>query len=228
VQTAVSITTCPRSASYVEETALALAREGAAGCAIRLVVVDGRQAPELPGWDVRLGPSTTPQGVRATMWRAFGYALTAGADRLIYCEDDIVPCKNAIRWIQALDVPDDGAFVDFHDMELGATAHGLHPVSAFGPRDTGYYGNQCMLFPRRTLEWLVRQDPQRVRNVDPPNHADAVLGHLLARSVWPRYYVHLPRLVRHVGAVSAAHPARDAGPETRGYPGDDFDALTLF
>ncbi len=227
MQTAIAIATCPRSPSYVEATASALALAGAAGCAIRLVVVDGRVAPALPGWDVRLG-HTERQGVRVTMWRAFRYALEAGADRLIYCEDDIVPCKNAVSRAQTLVIPDDGAFVDLHDLDLreGAEARGLRAAPPFGPSGTGYYGNQFQIFPRRTLEWLARKDPLAVRNCPPPNHADTTLSFLLLRSPWPRYYIHLPRLARHVGVASAAHPGRPS-PETPGYPGDDFDALVL-
>jgi hypothetical protein len=227
----VSIITCKRPVPTVETTAAALLAAGADACAERYVVVDGQEPPAVPGWAVQLSSKPEPQGVRATMWRAFAHAVAAGVDRLIYCEDDIIPCKNAIRYIAALSVPDDVAFIDFHDItELpNATTPGLYRMPPHGIRHTGYVGNLCMLIPNRTLRYFMRKDPFAVMPAA-RNHADTAIGQLVSRSMWPRYVVHIPRLVRHVGVTSAAHTGAiraAAVTVTINYPGDDFDALTL-
>ena len=166
------------------------------------------------------------------LWWAFRIAWESGYERLIFCEDDVTPCRNAIARVLCTEVPASAAFVDFHDMkELRgrATNAGLFAVPSMGLNGQGYWGNQCMLFPRRTIGWLLQRDPMSVPRGNPPQGADIALGWLLSRSPWPTYAVHLPRLVRHVGAVSSAHPGStlDAERATPDYLGDDFDALTL-
>jgi hypothetical protein len=56
-----------------------------------------------------------------------------------------------------------------------------------------------------------------------------VLGRLINRSAWPRWAVLLPRLFRHDGVQSAAHPTKAHADHrvTANYPGEAFDALTL-
>ncbi len=238
---AISIITCPRpgGVSYVEATAAALVREGAGDCH-RLAIVDGQEAPELSGWDVRFSPLAERQGIRVTMWRAFRAALEVGADRLIYCEDDIIPCKNAVRRMTEMEIPADTGFItfcDFKELPFAATETGLHRISPYGISGTGLFGNQCLIFPRQTLLLLVRRDPLAVGEIILPcgdrvpatarNHADVMLGHMVSK-IRPKVLVHLPRLVRHVGMNSIAHPERQrAAPATPHYPGDDFDALSL-
>lgn len=234
MKTLITITTCPRAGvSYLQQTAAALLRAGADACETRLVLADG-EPPALadwpPGWDLDF--RFPRSGDRLMMWWAFERALVAGAERLIYCEDDITPCRNAVRRMLQLPIPESVAFVDFHDnLELpDGAAPGTYEVPAQGYSGRGYLGNLCMMFPRRTFAWLVRQDPMSVlpqqRRGSIYHASDLVLGMLLASSPWPRYLAHLPRLVRHDGIVSAAHPEKGTR-ATRAFPGEDFDALTL-
>lgn len=228
MKTAISIITCPRpgGVDYLPRTAAALLAAGADGCVRRLVLADGDlPAGELPGWEIDV---RYPRGgPRAMMWWAFERALAAGVDQLIYCEDDVTPVRNAVTFMSRLVVPDRVAFVDFYDFVLPENAAAGFHVRTFA---TVYSCNQCMLFPRRTLEWLVQQDPFAVQLTQMRGHVgfatDAVLGVLLARSPWPQYLAHLPRLVRHDGDVSAAHPQR-ALRIAHAFPGEDFDALSL-
>jgi hypothetical protein len=214
--------------SYLEETLAALDREGAGEWGERAIVSDGTFELRLRHW-TSVEEQGARRGSRYTMWRAFHYAVEHGVERLLYCEDDIVPTKNALRTMLGMSVPDRCAFVDFHDItRLGRlTRPGLYTMP-LGRRFQTYSGTQCMLFPRRTVAWLLEHDPSGVAARGLPNCVDAVLGHLLTESPWPRYAAHLPCLVRHVGAVSAAHA--NLGIEGRlpsHYPGDDFDSLTL-
>ncbi len=147
------------------------------------------------------------------MWRAFRYALEAGVDRLVYCEDDVEPSRGAVQRILRTPLDDDAAFVDFHDTSRlrNVTRPGLYSLR-LGRTAHPYWGTQCMAFPRRTLEWLVERDPCGVWTQGLPHCADLALGFLLASSPWPRYVAHLPCLVRHVGSVSAAHRGVALGP----------------
>jgi len=227
--TAVTITTCarPGGVSYLRETAEALLREGADHCTYKAVIVDGVLDDKPRGWTTV--SHVLVCSVRAVMWRAFRYAKQRDVDMLLYCEDDITPCRNAVRHILQTRVPEDCAFVDFHDMvELRSGAsRGLHVRRFDGLLRHKYIGNQCMMFPRRTIDWLVQRDP--VYDYAPVHHADAALGKLLEASPWPQYGICVPALVRHIGEVSAAHPELSLrGSVARlptNYYGDDFDPL---
>lgn len=222
----------PGGVDYLSDTLASVAGAGGAQLERRVVLVDGKY-PDLKK-DTSSGfeylhhlNERAPMGIRYMMWAAFGYALAYEYEALIFCEDDVRFCKNAITRILSLEIPDDVAFMDFYDMTKlrhRAANWGLHKF----PCTDKYWGNQCMLFPARTMQWLYDHNPMEVSQWELPNHADRVLGHLLARSPWPNYMVHLPRLVRHMGEVSVAHP--DVPRLDRmvlKVAGDDFDAASL-
>jgi hypothetical protein len=229
--TVIAVATCPRvGASYVEATIAGLDAAGAVDCDRRLLLIDGGElVPAAQGWDQRC---FYPQrGPRAMLWAAFESALAVGADRLIFCQDDITPCRNAVRRMMSVELPAGFAFMDFHDqlhVPAGALA-GLYSIELAH----GFTGTLALVLPRQVLEWLVQQDPMSMRRDQERGGVlmgdDVVLGVLLARSPWPRYAAHLPRLVRHDGVVSAAHPDKklEGTRATRDFPGEDFDALSL-
>lgn len=225
----ISIITCERKGvSYLDATAAALLHEGADECDHRLVLVDGEPPVVWPaGWGLDM--HWPRGGVRVMMWKAFEKAVAAGVDRLIFCEDDITPCRNAVRLMLKVGIPDEIAFIDFHDMEAlpDEIKPGLYPLSLA----KGYAGNQCMVFPRRTMEWLLKQNTTTLyfREDKLSVAADAGLARLLMTSPWPTYLAHMPRVIRHDGAVSAAHPELGLHDvrATRGFVGVEFDALSL-
>jgi hypothetical protein len=225
--TLIVIATCarPGGVSYLDVTAEKLMSAGADRCPHRVILVDGPEYRTPAGWVRYNHPKR--QGDSRTMWTAFRIALESGAEQLLYCEDDIIPCRNAVRRMLALSTPDRFAFVDFHDMRelVSGQPVGLWPLQP--GTFHAYRGNQCMLIPRRTLAWLVAlHDPSG----DPfIVGSDGVLGGCIVRSPWPFYAAHAPCIVRHVGEVSAAHPdARiEDGRLPTCYSGDTFDAATL-
>ncbi len=232
-QTLVAIATCPRpgGASYLGETLSGLSRTGAMRPGFdRLVLCDGAEpSAVMIGWPFDVG--FPRRGSRAMMWWAFRRALESGADRLIYCEDDITPCRRAVERMACVSINEEAAFMTFADRLAlpDGSPDGLYVFPAAG----GFEGSECLAFPRRAIEWLVQQDPfailtEQVRD-GVPVAVDQVLIRLVARSPWPNYAAHLPRLVRHEGAVSAAHPDKQlAGSRaTREFPGIDFDAGAL-
>jgi len=235
-----AMTSCerPDGARYLPGTLAAINREGAYIARPKILVVDGsfRKIWREEAWNSSFLPHDwiciehggERRGNRWAMWQIFRMFMAEGVGKLLYCEDDIVPCRNALLRAARIEVPDDVAFIDFHDMkELPGKPPGYHRVPAMGHDGVGYWGNQLMLFPRRTVEWLLSRNVRGI--IGGPNAADYALGRLLVDSPWPMYLAHLPCLVRHMGAVSVAHPDHELLPGRlpTSYPGDDFDALSL-
>lgn len=208
MKTAISVVTAPRpqDVNYLDETIFNLDKEGADFADVRTLHVD-KKGHDLEnvysGWHLKFEQCS---GIRAMMWSVFAQAIHLGVDRLLFCEDDIRVCKNAIRYMLSLEIPGGAAFIDFYDMReaklRNLSTAGLHKQKCHD----NYWGNQCMLFPVRTLKWLVQCNPFAIHKWELPSHADHCLGHFLAQSPWKEYQFHLPRLVQHVGDVSAAHP----------------------
>lgn len=225
-RTLIVVPTCerPRGVSYLGNTLRMLDEAGAVDLT-RMVFVDGLDPPAC-SWPMLTFPSRT--GVRGLMWHAFAWAFSKGFERLIFCEDDIEICRNAITYIDQLLIPDDLAFIDFHNMNRvprSSPEDGIYPCPP-----APYHGNQCMLFPRRTVEWLHNQPDWRHINPDAyPQGADVTLGILVERSPWPLYGIHFPCLVNHIGEVSVAHSGEKLrlGRVATNFPGVEFDALMI-
>lgn len=215
----------PGGVSYLGATLAALDRAGADGVA-RCVLVDGPELPEVPaGWELLPGQ---PRRIGGTLqlWRAFRLAAERSAERVLYCEDDITPCQNAIRYLLTLQIPEDVAFIDARVLREDLQgAPGLRRVE-LTQRRRPYWGTQALILPLRTCEWLIGRDPLSLPIGDHEKHGDLILGELAGRSPWPRYGAHLPRLVRHDGVVSSAHDGVSR-PATAGWPGEAFDAMTI-
>lgn len=229
----ISIVSAPRKAgvSYLETTAKALLREGGWNCN-RVIVTDGDYSPSVENWVTHNHGDR--YGVIGAMWGVYEYFLSTHCENLIYCEDDILPCINAVSYIDGYSVPKDCAFVDFRDTYYGITDLKKKTFVESLPRPTTryYWGNYCQLLPRRTVEYLVNCNPWEValpwdRKLG--SSADAVLGELVAKSPWPRYQIHVPRLVTHKGEFSVAWPEKPFNGRRGTVPwaGFDFDALKL-
>lgn len=228
------ILTQPRHVSQDEITrAIAAAGGGAAMAGANGWTIQKHKERVLAALNVQHAPETEQQiadsqkGIRSMMWRVFRAAVEEGCDRLIFCEDDVVACRNLVPFLQRFSVPERVAFVDFHDLReervQGISENGHYVL----PTTPNYWGNQCMLFPRRTVEWLAQQDPLSIKDYHfPKSGADNTLGHFLRESPWPFYLLHLPRLVQHIGTVSAAHKRNQAWGVFRA-ASPNFDALTL-
>jgi hypothetical protein len=180
-------------------------------------------------------------------------AHVSRADRVLLIEDDVGPCRNALRFIRKMEIPEDVAFVSFFEMKeaLEPTpgcltripCHGLQPESTpetqsppdlltFRQVTKFYCGNQCLLMPRRTVEYLVKCDPfDAGLPEDPHMHrqhsSDAAMGWHLSQSPWRRYGALYPCLVEHIGEVSTWTQENLDGRRARNFAGDDFDALSL-
>jgi len=226
------VATCPRDgADYLNDTLNALDETGADLFDRKVVVSDGL-SPEALRWESIMygGPS----GSRKAFWNILKVVKDSSPDSFVYIEDDVRPCANAMVRINGFKVPENLAFVSFHDMSLmkNDAPRGLYevPLRYNGVRKD-FCGSQCILFPRRSWEYLLTRDPFEMadeRFWSPMSSIDCVLGYLLDQSSWRSYGCHVPSLVNHIGRVSIAHPGdekRDRA-NTINFAGLDFDALS--
>lgn len=228
------VLTCPRQGkSYLPDTIRSLERAGADSVDNRIVIADSNdpflfEAWKHQSWDLRF--TGRQLGNLRAFLEVFKLGVQSGVDRVLFFEDDIVACKNAIPRMQQVGVPDDCALTSFFDMkeQPHGAPNGLHRIPAMGVDGRSMWGTQAVMFPRRTMEYLVETRKFWVDDVPNKHCADSLFSHQLLYSPWPQYALHVPNLVQHVGGVSAIWAF--VPPEDRvatSFPGEGFDALTL-
>lgn len=187
-----------------------------------------------PGWSfAATHPSGEAIGTKSSMLAVLHAA--AGSERLIYLEDDIVLCKNAISFVARYEMPLDVAFVSFCDIKNAAPRPGLTVCPGYdydAPMGQGgHWGNQMLLIPGRSLRFL--RDAVALPDWgDARIASDIMLGISLATgpAPWRTYGIYSPSLAQHVGERSLVNPnavARGFGRDTLTFPGTAFDAMTL-
>jgi hypothetical protein len=248
----VLVLTTPRRPQFLAATLRGLDAAGAQQLQ-RLLCVDGplqeilklRVVPA--GWEIE-SIGTGDQGTQVACRAACAaYARRGGADDLMYFEDDVLPCRNAVAGLAKIPVPDDCGFLAAFANIIGQRR--FHPSKQATPGEpaiirqaaddpdlhgTGHWGNQALKIPRRTVEHLVRQLPtyyavSRRATGRMLFGSDKWIGQHAASAgaPWHVYGLISPSLFQHVGARSAigAHWKLDGrtSPSWRA----DFDALTL-
>jgi hypothetical protein len=151
---------------------------------------------------------------------------------LIFCEDDLLLCRNAVARMAQLAVPPRVGLVTFVDMKevAAGAAPGLHRAPALGSDGRGFWGAQSLKLPASVVTWLVAQDWSQFNLPHPHMASDLLLGELVARHPERRLIaVHVPNLVQHIGYRSVCFPGLSLSQWRRAsnFPGESFDALTL-
>jgi len=237
----IAVLTCDRpSGSYVDETLRQIDKEGGARLERRLYV-DGSEefakrlrqrlsAMGRNGWEiVRLGEGL---GSTEAMRRVVTESVATGRD-LIFFEDDLLLCRNAVKRMIAQQVPDDVSFVTFFDMKEVApgSAPGLYRRPAAGSHAPGFWGAQCLKFCPSALRCLASKDWRHDGNMNSPMASDIQLGWILSKfSEKPWLGVHIPNLVEHVGHSSGCFPGIGLAASYRratNFPGQFFNADSL-
>lgn len=197
-------------ADYLPQTLDSLDAAGACN-EDKVVLSDG---PLRPGW-ICPWPSQVNQLVgcsRANLWRAFKLAVERKANRLLFFEDDIQPCQDAVRTMRDAAIDEDLFLLSFYDrreIEEGASP-GIYRLPAV--RTRGFWSTVAVAFPLRSCTYLAAKDSAAVF-AGHRHLADQVVGRLMADSPWPMFGIHVPCLVRHVGELSLTHGTRlDLGP----------------
>lgn len=156
---------------------------------------------------------------------AFFYALSLAADSgqdLLYLEDDLKFCKNAIPYMCDYQVPRGIGWVQFFTPGpvSAGSGRGLHTA----PPGTSMF-NQCLKFSsntaRKLVEWNKHDDGELCA-------ADSVLR-LASRELGIPWASHRPDLVQHIGEVSVYDDGRrlEWWRVASDWPGEDFDAMEL-
>lgn len=221
----ISVITAPTlRTKYIGVTLKQIEREGGEHAA-RLLCYDGMPIlgntsatlwvdRDARNW-MQLVKEDGPSGTRNMMWWTFRAALAMGADRLLYCEDDLQLAPRAITRALAVEVPDDVAFVTFYDhkefpRDEPRPANGLHTVEGMGRMNRGMWGSLMILVPRRTMEFVTQRGATEWHDPWPHKSSagDCVLVWALLKSPWPRWAVHIPSLVDHAGEESSIEQRR--------------------
>lgn len=159
------------------------------------------------GWEVvrarRLPRGTTEDTMRALTYARFD---REDVDRLLFFEDDVQPCQNAVARMARMPIPGRVAFVSCCDLRgLGGLAPALLEVPRDGIDGRGHWGNQALIIPWGTLARVVSKWEGTVPGTLPRMASDVVLAEL-ACEPGERFGVYAPSLVQHVGDVSLATP----------------------
>lgn len=145
----------------------------------------------------------------------FAAMLDVVGDRdLVFIEDDVRPCRNALRYMVAWDSPH-----VTHFFNAKGTTCGLLKLPP-----GGFEFSQTLKIPARIVARL-RAEPPKSRG--PNDGWDLAIGRCLYTMGEPLYQHR--SLVQHVGHKSMWNPASKLAQRFPGhdFPGVDFDALTL-
>ena len=238
----VVVLTTPRGKTYLQDTIASLnaggARDVGFGRDALRVLHDGLPAghtllpipPDSEGWSHEL-LSEVPSGNLRAFMRVFELFLEHDehASHLLFFEDDIVVCKNALATMLQIGVPADCAFTSFFDMKEAhpLLSAGLYRVSTMGQDGRGYWGSQALLWPRRSIEFLVSRKDKILASGN-LHSSDCLFGAHLLYSPWIQYALCVPNLVEHVGDVSAIWSwVPKVNRKSTSFRGQTFDAQTL-
>jgi hypothetical protein len=226
------VLTTPGRVDYRTETLASLDASGAKKFKGRKVVFcDGTDAT----FDVPEGWEACPMmkalsGTTVATLTALRRAYEGGASDVLFFEDDVRACKNAVALMEAVAVSDDLGFLVFSDIRGFSVAEpSLRRLPGAGPDGRGHWGNQALKISADALRYLQSAP---IFFVDKASASDVVLGHMLASppSPWKEYGVCSPSIFEHVGERSEALPGipfSGPGRATHNFAGIDYDAMSL-
>lgn len=234
-----TVLTNPARRDYLRATLDSLDCSGAAvlaelGKLTRVMAVDGAHddVPARKGW-ARISVGNGSSGIRRALRSTIVSAFNEDADHLLYFEDDVAGCRNAVLALHDLPVPDDCGFLVACDMtHLGHYAGGPRKVEVIKHTDfriNNFWGTQAVKLPRAALAHVAEQQilgiPSAEQHVVRHN-GDRWLREQLASPEGLRqsFGVLAPSIFQHVGTKSLAWPKRKPVTNARGFL-PDRDAL---
>jgi len=195
----------------------------------KILVADGYD-PKEEGWETHAhtGPA---RGSARTFLRAISTALTRQPDLggLLYLQDDVVVLETpsndrgltTLDYLRRAQVPDDVAFVTHFSQSWPLEERDRSQVPKLGivrvDERQHFNDNQCVFFPRRTLEALLALGDR-----DWPHlHKSDMLANRLPDL---RFAVHSPNLVEHAEGENSAAEHSCYGPRLSALlAGESFD-----
>ncbi len=240
----ISLLTCPGRETFLRQTLESFdrARDNIAGVE-RIIYRDEAYAKDISylnniraGWNVScLFPE--PQGNLRAFYQILRLAMNDNIDLLVYLEDDIVFCQNAIaRMINvATRSPGNGlAFYNFFDMKefFPGAPEGMYRVPLEGLDGRGLWGMQALAIPKKTImnffaSPLVDKKFEEESGQKLKAHSDIVFAEALKERGLTHYGAHVPCLVEHVGHEDSAiwqFQGHEVSRRATNFRGENFDA----
>ena len=174
--------------------------------------------PPVPkGWSVEWGrrdegDSHRPTRTRVDVWRMLRWA---GNCDLVYLEDDVLPCRNALLYMHVWPSEKFTTFFNIRNLP-----HGPWTID-----NAGWWGSQAAKIPARLLSRFQADGAEKTKSLH--FGQDMVMSRLL-QSWKEQIYVHRS-IVQHVGDVSIFQPGAKltaARAPARDFVGYDYDALS--
>lgn len=144
----------------------------------------------------------------------------------IFLEDDITPCKNAIRKMVEVQIPDDVGLLSFFDLRNQWFKPGIWRNLV----EQHLYGTQALKVSRRFIPEIKRMGREQAAGLVKDRWSqnwDLWLGFAVQRcNGAPRVAHYVPSLVQHIGMISMAYPdSVEQRPLAHNFPGEKFDAM---
>lgn len=170
--------------------------------------------PAPPGW-ITVHNAHGERGSIAALSDFWKMLDTVGDRDLVFLEDDVMPCRNALPYMVAWASP----YVT-HFFNGSRVAHGVRKLPP-----GGFEFSQTIKIPARIVAKLRANPPT---SKGPRDGWDLAIGRQLAKLGEPLYQHR--SLVQHVGFQSMWNPGNNLAKRlpAQDFPGPDFDALTLF
>jgi hypothetical protein len=219
---AISVLTCTARGQYLAQAIASIDRAGGATFeGSKTIHVDGPadHVPRFPGWEI-LSVTSARAGARVAMVEVMRRAAAADVETLLYFEDDVVLCRNAIRAMLEIGVPEPLGLVSYCDLRWEGRPLELTAIPGcpreYQVADGGFFGCQALALPLRTL--------RRFETWTPPswldhNNCDGTIGSI------SEVYGILDSLANHIGADSCIMGRTyERLRAVRRWRGEDFDA----
>lgn len=182
-----------------------------------------REPAEFRGWKVSTSIQLAP--VSLELLQVFK-GVPAGSD-LLFLEDDVIPCRNAIIAAANVPFPDGAGLISFYDYRNEWKSPGIFKAD----RRT-LMGSQAVKFPARIMPELTARLAQKARE-------DSAAGRMKAWQVgWDTWmgkameamgldvWHYAPSLFQHGGAKWSVANMGSSHKYAANFPGQDWDALT--
>ncbi len=189
----------------------------------KIIMADGYQ-PDVPApWQVFITMDHPPGlGSARTFLAAFREALKLdpSLEFLTIFEDDIVLSKNALDYIQRIEIPTDTAMISWYSWKWNGSGPDSLPILGIQP-SRFFFDSQGLTLTRRAVDAALYCP--RATGWPERNKKDILLAWTLMDTP---YAEHWPNLIQHMEPINSAcgHKAPKTSPT---FMGTEFDAMNL-
>lgn len=199
---------------------------GATGMRARLFWSGTREAPAYPGWEVVTSGIERPASL--SVLRIF--EACDPKNDLLFFEDDVIPCVNAVPVAASVGFPGDAGLISFFDYRCEWPSPGLFIAPKRGRH---LWGSQALKIPARVVQALIpmlrkKIGEDRVAGLMTPKQAnwDTWMGQAV-EELGLGIYHYSPTLFQHGGAKCSVANEGVHHPYAKNFPGENWDATQV-